>query len=79
MDWYEYMCTPTQSTPKKLLDKYNLYGNFYNGYIYLDIQKGMYGLVPDDNDLLLTKISNQKLMYIFVELIFVTIYQLIAQ
>ena len=40
----EYMKTPLKYIPPDIINKYNLQSKFHNGYIYCDINKGMYGL-----------------------------------
>ena len=44
MDIYEYMKIKFDMIPKEIKDKYNLHDKENNGYVYIEIQKGMYGL-----------------------------------
>ena len=44
MDIYEYMKIKFDTIPKEIKEKYNLSDKLHNGYIYIEIQKGMYGL-----------------------------------
>jgi len=44
MNEYEYMRIPLAVIPKTILDKYNLWPLIHKGHVYIEIQKGMYGL-----------------------------------
>jgi hypothetical protein len=44
LDDYQYMRIPAAYVPQAIRDQYNLHNLIINGYIYLEIQKGMYGL-----------------------------------
>ena len=44
MDRYEYMRIPVRLIPEAFLQAYNLHPKIYNGYLYMEIRKGMYGL-----------------------------------
>ncbi len=44
LDWYEYMRMPLNLFPDNIVDHYNLRRKSKNGFIYMEIQKGMYGL-----------------------------------
>jgi hypothetical protein len=44
MEHYEYMRLPIDIIPKEIIDQYNLLPLVQNGYIYIEIRKGMYGL-----------------------------------
>jgi hypothetical protein len=44
MDRSEYMRIPLQLIPQEIIDKYNLLPLVHNGYVYIRIDKGMYGL-----------------------------------
>ena len=44
MPRYEYMKIPVALIPDEIMDAYNLHDMVYNGYVYMEIQKGMYGL-----------------------------------
>jgi len=41
---YEYMRIPVAMLPDEILDHYNLRPLIHNGHVYVEIQKGMYGL-----------------------------------
>ena len=43
-DRYEYMRIPVTTIPADIFDLYNLSGLVYNGYVYVEIRRGMYGL-----------------------------------
>lgn len=38
------MRIPQHLIPQEIIDQYNLQDHFHNGYLYCEIQKGMYGL-----------------------------------
>ena len=40
----EYMIIPQKYIPPDVINKYNLQSKFHNGYIYCEINKGIYGL-----------------------------------
>jgi hypothetical protein len=44
MDRKEYMKLPISLIPKEFQDVYNLHSKIHNGFIYMEIVKGMYGL-----------------------------------
>ena len=44
MEVYEYMKIKFDSIPQEIINKYNLKELEYNGFIYLEVRKGMYGL-----------------------------------
>jgi hypothetical protein len=44
LDRYEYMRLPIDIIPDEILEQYNLLPMAHKGYIYIEIQKGMYGL-----------------------------------
>jgi hypothetical protein len=44
MDRYEYMRVPLNMIPNVILDLYDLTPLIHNGYVYCEIQRGMYGL-----------------------------------
>ena len=44
MKEYEYMKIKYDLIPQEIIDKYNLQKIEHNGFIYLEVQKGMYGL-----------------------------------
>ena len=44
MERSEYMRLPITVIPQEIIDAYNLLPLLHNGYIYMEIQKGMYGL-----------------------------------
>jgi hypothetical protein len=41
---YEYMCLPISILPDEIIDKYGLKKLAVDGWVYLEIRKGMYGL-----------------------------------
>jgi hypothetical protein len=41
---YEYMFLPISLIPQEIIDEYNLMEKVHNGRIYIEIQRGMYGL-----------------------------------
>jgi hypothetical protein len=41
---YEYMRLPMEIIPDEIIKKYNLTANVVDGWVYLEIRKGMYGL-----------------------------------
>ena len=44
MKRYEYMKIALTDIPKEFIDAYDLNSKALNGYVYLEIQRGMYGL-----------------------------------
>ena len=44
LDRYEYMRMLIKLFSQELIDMYNLTAKIKNGYVYIEIQKGMYGL-----------------------------------
>ena len=44
LDRYEYMKMPLHLFPKEFADAYDLHTKAKNGYVYMEIRKGMYGL-----------------------------------
>ncbi|GFH47516.1 hypothetical protein CTEN210_03991 [Chaetoceros tenuissimus] len=44
MQRYEYAQIPVRWIPEDIMEKYNLKEKIYNGYVYVEIRKGMYGL-----------------------------------
>ncbi len=44
LDRFEYMRMPIALIPDKVIDFYNLRPKIKNGFIYMEIRKGMYGL-----------------------------------
>ena len=44
LDRYEYMKMPINLIPDEVIAHYNLRPNIKNGFIYMEIRKGMYGL-----------------------------------
>ncbi len=44
LDWYEYMRMPPDLFPDNIVDHYDLKQKAKNGFIYIQIQKGVYGL-----------------------------------
>jgi len=44
MERPEYMCLPLKIIPKEIIDKYDLESKVEDGWVYVEIIKGMYGL-----------------------------------
>ena len=44
MTRYEYMRVPLWMLPSAIIEQYNLRPLFHNGYVYVEIRRGMYGL-----------------------------------
>ena len=44
MSRYEYMRVPIWMLPDAIIEQYNLTPLFHNGYVYVEIRRGMYGL-----------------------------------
>ncbi|KAI2490112.1 Reverse transcriptase (RNA-dependent DNA polymerase) [Fragilaria crotonensis] len=44
MSRYEYMRVPIWMLPEAIIEQYNLTPLFHNGYVYVEIRRGMYGL-----------------------------------
>jgi hypothetical protein len=44
MERFKYMRMPLWYILPNFLDKYDLHGKIYNGFLYMEIRKGMYGL-----------------------------------
>ena len=55
MNRYEYMNLPLDIIPEEIIQQYNLRNLSHKGFVYMEIQKGMYGL-PQTG-----KIANYKL------------------
>ena len=55
MNIYEYMKLQLDIIPEEIIQQYNLIKLAHKGFVYMEIQKGMYGL-PQEG-----KISNDKL------------------
>ena len=52
---YEYMKLPLDIIPEEIIQQYNIRILSHKGFVYMEIQKGMYGLPQAD------KIANDKL------------------
>ena len=46
LDQYEYMRMPIALIPEHFIEQYNLREKAVNGYIYMGIRMGIYGLPP---------------------------------
>jgi hypothetical protein len=44
MDTFEYMRIPIKCVPHEIILQCNLLPFVYDGHIYIEVQKGMYGL-----------------------------------
>jgi hypothetical protein len=61
LDWYEYMKMPISLFPQDIIKHYGLLDNLLNGYVYMEICKGMYGLLQASilaNKLLKKRLAN---------------------
>jgi hypothetical protein len=47
LDRYKYMKMPLTLLPADIIEHYNLHDKALNGYVFMEIQKGMYGLPQD--------------------------------
>ena len=60
MKRYEYMRLPLNLIPQEIIDRYNLMAIAHDGWVYMEIRKGMYGLPQAGkiaNDLLTTRLA----------------------
>lgn len=55
LDRYEYMRMHISLLPQDIIDHYDLRDRVFNGYIYIEIRKGMYGL-PQEAGILANKL-----------------------
>ena len=44
MDRYEYINLPLDIIPEEIIQQYNLRNLSHKGFVYMEIQKGVYGL-----------------------------------
>jgi hypothetical protein len=44
MEAFEYMRIPIKLIPQEIVDQYNLLTLVSDGHVYIEVQKGMYGL-----------------------------------
>ena len=44
LEWYDYTRMTTNLIPQEFIDLYDLGSKVKNGYVYIEIQRGMYGL-----------------------------------
>jgi hypothetical protein len=44
LDCYKYMKIPLTLLPADIIEHYNLHDKALNGYVFMEIRKGMYGL-----------------------------------
>jgi hypothetical protein len=44
LDCYKYMKMPLTLLPADIIEHYNLHDKALNEYVFMEIQKGMYGL-----------------------------------
>ena len=49
MNIYEYTKLPLDIIPEEIIKQYNLRNLAHKGFVYMDIQKGMYGLPQAEN------------------------------
>ena len=59
LDRYEYMRIPVSVIPPEFMDLYNLHDKVKGGYIYMEIQMGMYGL--PQSGILANKLLKERL------------------
>ena len=59
LDRYEYMKMPTSIIPAKIMDIYKLHDKIHNNFIYMRIERGMYGL--PQAGILANKLLRQRL------------------
>ena len=59
LDRYEYIRMPIKLIPQEFIDMYDLTTKVKNGYVYIEIQKGMYGL--PQAGILANKLLKQRL------------------
>ena len=63
MDRYEYMCMKLDMFPDDLIEEYNLRDKVEpNGYVYIEVCKGMYGL-PQARLLARKCLANESTLY----------------
>ena len=60
LEWYEYMQMPINLIPQEFIDLYNLGSKVKNGYVYIEIQRGMYGL--PQAGILASELLNKRLL-----------------
>ena len=44
LDKYEYMKLPLEIIPEEITQQYNLRNLVHNGFVYMEIQKSIYGI-----------------------------------
>jgi hypothetical protein len=44
LERFEYVRIPVSMVPDNIMEKYNLHALVHNGYLYIKVRKGMYGL-----------------------------------
>jgi hypothetical protein len=44
LERYEYVCIPVSMVPDAIMKEYNLHSLAHNGYLYVEVRKGMYDL-----------------------------------
>ncbi len=59
LDQYKYMQMPLKLFPDDIINHYNLCEKALNGYVYMEIQHGMYG--SPQADILANKLLSQRL------------------
>jgi hypothetical protein len=59
LERYEYVRIPVNMVPEDIMNEYNLHALVHNGYVYVEVRKGMYGL-PQEG--LITKILLAKIL-----------------
>ena len=59
LDRYEYMKMPVDLIPDNIMNLYNLHNKVKNGFVYMQIQRGLYGLLQ--SGILANKILRKRL------------------
>jgi hypothetical protein len=44
LERYEYVRIPVSMVPEEIMDEYNLHALVHNGYLYVEVRRGIYGL-----------------------------------
>jgi hypothetical protein len=57
MDTFEYMRIPIKIIPQEIIHQYNLLPLVSDGHIYIEVQKGMYGLTTISSGYVTTMLS----------------------
>ena len=75
LDQYEYMKMPIALFPADIIDHYGLNNKVLDGYVYMEIQKGMYGLpqagVLANKLLIEIRLTYDKFILVFPYIIYI--------